>query len=107
MIRQFAAIVERDGHQYIAYCPGLSLKVIGQSITDAREKLAEAVEVFVNTASEEEIKRRQEVYVTQIELVDDNRRAQHGRGREPEFLNLMRHASVLSGTAIPPVRRRM
>ncbi len=109
MIRQFTAIVERDGHQYIAYCPGLSLKAIGHSITDAREKLAEAVEVFVNTASPEEIRRRQEVYVTHIELVEDDRHAhQTGPDRGPELLDAMHHAVAAQpgGYAIPPPRRR-
>lgn len=110
MIRQFTAIVERDGHQYIAYCPGLGLKTIGHSITDARERLAEAVEVFVNTASPEEIKRRQEVYVTHIELVEDDRHANYAHpSLEPGFLNAGRHAVAAApgGYAIPPSRRRV
>lgn len=109
MIRQFTAIVERDGHSYIAYCPGLSLKVIGTSIVEARERLAEAVEVFINTASPEEIRRRQEVYITQIELVEEDRTA-HAEdvSREPAFLAAARHATTrLYSDVIPPARRRV
>lgn len=113
MIRQFTAIVERDGQQYIAYCPGLGLKAIGHSITAAREKLAQSVEVFINTASEDEIKRRQEVYVTQIELVEDDRYVrQADRNVEPECLSVMRQAAMAatggaSDPVVSPVRRRI
>lgn len=108
MIRQFTAIVEREGPAYIAYCPGLGLKVIGTSITEAREKLAEAIEVFIDTASAEEIKRRQEVYVTQIELNDSREPATAGTDHSPAFLPGLRHGGTrYAAMALPFSRRRI
>jgi predicted RNase H-like HicB family nuclease len=107
MIRQFTAIVERDGHSYVAYCPGLGLKVVGNSISDARERLAEAVEVFINTASSEEVKRRQEVYVTQIELADGEKPA-HGiaHSGQPAYLKASRHGGMRYFAETLPLARR-
>lgn len=89
MVHQFTALVERDGHMYIAYCPGLGLKAIGQTISQAREKLAQAIEVFMATASPDEIKRRDEFYITQIAI--DEPRPNAGFSQEPTFLRESRH----------------
>lgn len=89
MVHQFTAIVERDGHMYVAYCAGLGLKAIGQTISQAREKLAQAIEVFVATASPEEIKRRDEFYITQIAISDP--RAPASYAQEPAYLFDSRH----------------
>jgi len=70
MKRQLTAIIEREGDGYVAFCPELDIASQGDSIERARENLREALELFFESASHEEINRRfhQEVYVTQVEV---------------------------------------
>ena len=70
MIRQMTAIIERDGDYYVALCPELDIASQGESVSEARANLKEALELFYETASEGEIRRRlhDEIYVTQIEV---------------------------------------
>jgi predicted RNase H-like HicB family nuclease len=70
MKRQLTAIIEREGDAYVALCPELDIASEGESITKARENLKEALELFFESASEEEINERlhEEVYVTQLEV---------------------------------------
>ena len=66
MIRQFTAIIEREGDGYVALCPELDVASQGDTVSEARYNLAEAIELFLETASDEEKARRLsgEVYVT-------------------------------------------
>jgi len=70
MNRRFTAIVEREGDGYVALCPEVDVASQGESVAEARDNLAEALVLFVETAPAEEINRRlhSEVYVTQIEI---------------------------------------
>jgi len=70
MKRQLTAIIEREGDGYVALCPELDIASQGDTIQEARENLREALELFFESASPEEIKSRlrQEVYVTQVEV---------------------------------------
>lgn len=91
---------------FIAYCPGLGIKAIGATITDARTKLADAVSVFMETASSSEIRRRQEVYVTQIEVEDHHCAAEHSLyASAPEFLAASRHDPVKREAGLLPAFR--
>ena len=67
MRRQLTVIVEREGNGYVALCPRVDVASQGDSVAQARENLEEALALFFETASTEEIERRQrsEVYVTQ------------------------------------------
>ena len=69
MARQFTAIIEREDHGYVALCPELVVSQ-GESIEAARANLQEALELFLETTSAEEIKERlrEEVYVTRLEV---------------------------------------
>jgi predicted RNase H-like HicB family nuclease len=64
------AIIEREGDGYVALCPELDVASQAQTVNEARENLREALELFFETASPEEIKDRMrgEVYVTQVEV---------------------------------------
>jgi len=64
------AIIERENDGYVALCPELDIASQGDTIERARENLQEALELFFETASPEEVKRRlhAEVYVTQVEV---------------------------------------
>jgi predicted RNase H-like HicB family nuclease len=70
MKRQLTAIIEREGDGYVALCPELDIASQGETIEKARHNLQEALELFFEAASKEEIqdRLRGEVYVTQIEV---------------------------------------
>lgn len=67
---RFTANIEREGDGYVALCPELDIASQGSTVSEARANLAEAIELFLETASPEEKQRRLagEVYVTQIEV---------------------------------------
>ena len=67
---QLTAIMEREGDGYVALCPQLDIASQGDTVALARENLKEALELFFETASSEEVSRRLhgEVYVTQVEV---------------------------------------
>jgi len=69
--RQLTAIIEREGDGYVALCPELDIASQGESIEEARNNLQEAIELFFEAASPEEVKQRlhEEVYVTRLEVV--------------------------------------
>ena len=70
MRRQVTAIVEREGNGYVAACPEVDVASQGQTVSEARCNLAEALALFFETASADEIEQRlrDEVYVTQIKV---------------------------------------
>ena len=70
MLKQLTAIIEREGDGYVAHCPELDIASQGDTIKEARENLREALELFFETASSEEIQQRlhEEVYVTRVEI---------------------------------------
>jgi predicted RNase H-like HicB family nuclease len=67
MTRQLTAIIEREGDGFVALCPEVDIASQGNSLDEARKNLQEALELFFETASPEEIKERlhHEVYVTE------------------------------------------
>lgn len=70
MARQLTAIIEKEGDGYVALCPEVDVSSQGCSIEEARENLKEALELFFEAASNEEINTRfhEEVYVTHVEI---------------------------------------
>ena len=70
MKRRLTAIIERDGDGYVALCPEKDVASQGDSVTEARSNLEEALTLLFETASAEEVERRtrSEFYVTQIEV---------------------------------------
>jgi predicted RNase H-like HicB family nuclease len=68
--RQFTAIIEPEGDGFVALCPELDIASQGESVETARANLQEALELFFETASPEEIKQRlrTDVYVTRVEV---------------------------------------
>jgi predicted RNase H-like HicB family nuclease len=71
MQRQLTAIIEREGDGYVSLCPEFDIASQGSTIEEARENLREALELFFETASPDEVRTRlrEEVYVTQVEVV--------------------------------------
>ena len=58
MQRYFTAIIEREGNGYVALCPELDIASQGDTIDEAKNNLQEALELFFETASNEEILER-------------------------------------------------
>lgn len=67
---KLTAIIEREGDGYVSLCPELDIASQGDTIEQARDNLREALELFFETASPEEIgqRLRGEIFVTQIEV---------------------------------------
>lgn len=67
---KLTAIIEREGDGYVSLCPELDIASQGDTIEGARDNLQEALELFFETASPEEIRHRLhgEVFITQIEV---------------------------------------
>ena len=55
MVRQLTAIIEREDDMYVALCPELDIASQGYTVTDARDNLKEALELFFEAASEAEV----------------------------------------------------
>lgn len=70
MIKKLTAIIEREGDGFVTLCPELDSASQGETVDQSRKNLQEALELFFETASPEEIKFRlhEEMYVTQVEV---------------------------------------
>ena len=70
MQKQLTAIIEREGDGYVSFCPEVDVASQGGTIEEARENLREALALFYEVASPEEIQPRlhEEVYVTRVEI---------------------------------------
>ena len=70
MTRQLTAIIEREDDSYVALCPEVDVASQGATVDEARSNLKEALELFFEHASTEEINKRlhDEVYVTHVEV---------------------------------------
>jgi predicted RNase H-like HicB family nuclease len=66
--KQLTCIIEREGDSYVSLCPQIDIASQGNSIEEARKNLVEAIELFFEMASPNEILARvySEIYVTQI-----------------------------------------
>ena len=66
---RFTALIEREGDGYVALCPEVDVASQGNNIEEAKENLLEALELFFETASPEEVSQRlhEEVFITQLE----------------------------------------
>ena len=70
MTRRLTAIIEREGNGYVSLCPELDIASQGETIEQARENLREALELFFECASPEEVNTllHSELYITQLEV---------------------------------------
>jgi predicted RNase H-like HicB family nuclease len=55
MRKQLTAIIEREGSGYAALCPELDVASQGETVSEARENLGEALDLFFETASPAEV----------------------------------------------------
>jgi predicted RNase H-like HicB family nuclease len=65
----YTGIIEKEGAIYVALCPELDVASQGSTVEEATGNLREAVELFLECASPEQIKQRlhTEVFVTRSE----------------------------------------
>jgi len=70
MNRTFTAILIREDSGFVALCPELDVASQGDTVEDAKANLREAVELFFECASEQEINERlsSESYVSALEV---------------------------------------
>ena len=66
----FTAIIEHENGGYCALCPEIDVASQGDTVEQAKKNLIEAIELFFETASEDEIKERlhDEVFITRLEV---------------------------------------
>ena len=67
---KLTAIIEKEDTGYVSLCPELDIASQGDTIEGAKDNLKEALELFFETASAEEIQHRLhgDVFVTQVEV---------------------------------------
>jgi len=70
MTKSMTMVIEREGDGYVALCPEVDVASQGDTIEEARANLKEALELFFETASPEELSERwhDEVYVGHLEV---------------------------------------
>jgi predicted RNase H-like HicB family nuclease len=70
MTRTLTATIWREDDGYVALCSELDIASQGGTVEEARTNLKEAVELFFETASPDEVSRRynSEVYITPLEV---------------------------------------
>ena len=69
MHKSLTAIIRREDEGYFALCPEIDVASQGDTIEEAKENLKEAVELFYECASKDEIDDRgQESYVSVLEV---------------------------------------
>jgi predicted RNase H-like HicB family nuclease len=56
--QQFTAIIEREGNEYVSFCPELDIASQGSTVEEAQQNLIEALELFFETADASEVQRR-------------------------------------------------
>ncbi|MCP4688171.1 MAG: type II toxin-antitoxin system HicB family antitoxin [Desulfobacterales bacterium] len=58
MNRQLTATIEREGDGYVALCPEIDIASQGDTVGEAGKNLQEALALFFESASENEIENR-------------------------------------------------
>ena len=69
-VHQFTAIIEKEDNSFVALCPEIDVASQGDTVEEAKKNLQEAVELFFECASGEEIKERlkQEIFITRLDV---------------------------------------
>ena len=67
---QFTAIIERENDSFVSLCPEIDIASQGKTVEEARLNLKEAIELFFETASHQEIHHRlhNEIFITRLEV---------------------------------------
>ncbi|MBX2966534.1 MAG: type II toxin-antitoxin system HicB family antitoxin [Cyclobacteriaceae bacterium] len=67
---QFTAVIEQERDGHVSLCPELDIASQGQTIEETKDNLKEAVGLFFEHASKDEIgsRYRNEIFVTRLEV---------------------------------------
>jgi predicted RNase H-like HicB family nuclease len=70
MQKQLTAIIKKEGDGYVSFCPEYDIASQGSTVEEARNNLHEALELFFETASLQEIQSRfhGEIYITRMDV---------------------------------------
>ncbi len=71
MSQKVSVVIEKDANGYYAYCPELEgCQTQGDSVEEAMANIKEAIELYLETLSEEEIKEAisKEILTTTLEV---------------------------------------
>jgi predicted RNase H-like HicB family nuclease len=60
---RLTAIIEAEGDGYVSLCPELDIASQGDSVKQARDNLREALELFFESASPEEVRQHLRNYL--------------------------------------------
>lgn len=68
--RNFTAIIEREDEMYVALCPEIDVASQGATVEEARNNLQEAIELFLEHASKDEIASRlkNDFFITNMQI---------------------------------------
>ena len=68
--RNFTAIIEKEDNMYVALCPEVDVASQGNTIEEARNNLQEAIELFLEHASKDEIASRlkNDFFITNMQI---------------------------------------
>lgn len=68
--RSLTAIIEREGEGYFSFCPEVDVASQGATIEESRLNLIEALELFFEMASKEEVQQRfhEEILITRVQV---------------------------------------
>lgn len=66
----FTVVVQREGDGWVSWCPELDVASQGDTVEQAKANLKEAVDLFLETASRQEIEQRlrTETYMSSLEV---------------------------------------
>ena len=69
-IQNFTAIIEKENDGFVALCPELEVASQGNTVEEAKSNLQEAIELFFEHASKEEITSRlkTDVFITNMQI---------------------------------------
>ncbi len=68
--QNFTAIIEKEDESYVALCPELDIASQGETIEEAKRNLHEAIELFFEFASKDEITHRlkSKIFITNMQV---------------------------------------
>lgn len=68
--RNFTAIIEREDEMYVALCPEIDVASQGTTVEEARNNLQEAIELFLEHASKDEIisRLKNDFFITNMQI---------------------------------------
>jgi len=69
-VQNFTAIIEKEEDGYVALCPELDIASQGNSVEEAKANLQEAIELFFEHASKDEVASRlkTDVFITNVQI---------------------------------------